>query len=72
MIGETPPLHPIRREYDSQGRLERILHGPDPTGGVEALETRITTFEYKDTSDAQNGLLDKVIDPSSPTMMPVE
>jgi RHS repeat-associated protein len=59
----TTGLHPLRREYDPQGRLSTLKHGPDP----DTAETRVTTFTYKHTADAQNGYLDTILDAENRT-----
>jgi RHS repeat-associated protein len=56
--GTQGALHPVRRLYDAQGRLAALTQGPDP----DTAATRVTTFTYKSTTDAQNGLLDTSTD----------
>jgi RHS repeat-associated protein len=52
-------LYPLRMEYDAHGRLETILHGPDPSTSA----TRVRSFSYRDSTDAMNGYLESIPDP---------
>jgi RHS repeat-associated protein len=58
-------LYPTRFEYDDEGRLEAIKHGPEDDPNDPNSLLRVTRFEYKTTLDDQNRLLDTISDAES-------
>lgn len=56
-------LHPIRFDYDDDGRIETIKHGPDP----DTSATRVTTMTYKGGTGTDAGYLDTVTETISAT-----
>ena len=49
---ELTGVYPTRQEYDAQGRVTRVIEGPDP----DPMEiARITEFDYVDVIDISNG-----------------
>jgi YD repeat-containing protein len=69
-----PSLHPVFTDYNNQGRLSRIMHGPEPD--PENEDTRTTTMQYVDDADitaedyaaTAKGLLKSIEDPLGRTV----